>query len=83
VTPRGLVTAYEYFERLFCLHLQVQNKCREDMISVYGQTARTVVTQIGGREGAEEIRLEPAAGVSRQYESSRGQTEFLPQLLLP
>jgi hypothetical protein len=45
-------------------------------------TARIVVIQIGGRERAEEIQSEPAAGVRRKYESSRGQTEFSPQPLL-
>ena len=32
---------------------------------------------------AEEIWSAPAAGVSRQYESSRGETEFSPQLDQP
>jgi len=32
---------------------------------------------------AEEIRSAPAAGVSRQYENSRGETEFSPQPDLP
>ena len=53
------------------------------MISVYGQSSENVCTQIGGWERAEEIRSEPAAGVSRKHESSRGQTEFSPQTFLP
>ena len=53
------------------------------MISVCGHTAKNVVTQIGGREWAEEIGSEPATDVSRKYESSRGQTEFSPQPVLP
>jgi len=53
------------------------------MISVYGHTARNVVTDIGGRKTVEEIRSVPAAGVSRKYESSRGQTEFSPQPVVP
>jgi len=53
------------------------------MISVYRHTARTVVTRIDGRERAEEMWPEPAAGLSRKYEGSRSQTEFSPQTLLP
>jgi len=53
------------------------------MISVYGNTVKNVVNQIGGRKTAEEIKAEPAACVSRKYESSRVQTEFSPQSLLP
>jgi hypothetical protein len=48
------------------------------MLSVYRHAAKNVVTQIGGRKTAEEIRSEPAAGVRRKYESSRGQTELSP-----
>ena len=46
------------------------------MISVYGHTARAVVTQIGETEMAKEIRSEPTACVIIKYESSRGQNEF-------
>jgi len=52
------------------------------MVSVYGNIAKNVVTQIAGRETAEEIRSEPAAGVSRKYDSNRDQTELSPQPLL-
>jgi hypothetical protein len=52
------------------------------MISVYGHTAKNVVTHISGRKTAEEIRSEPAAGVSSKYEGSRGQTKFLAQQIL-
>jgi hypothetical protein len=55
----------------------------EDMISVYGHSAKNVVTHIRGTERAQGTVSEPAAGVSRKYESSRNQTEFLPQLILP
>jgi hypothetical protein len=78
----SLITPYEYFEALFCLHLQVQNKYGDGMISVYGHTVKNVITQIGGRERAEDICSEPAAVVSRQYESSRGETGFSPQPIL-
>jgi hypothetical protein len=60
-----------------------KNKLIVDMICEYGQSAKNVVTHIGGRERAQESRSEPAAGVSRKYESSRGQTEFSPQPILP
>jgi hypothetical protein len=52
------------------------------MIRVYEHTAKIVDTQIDGRERTEEIRSEPAAGVRRKYESSRGHTELSPQLIL-
>jgi len=61
VTPCSLITAYEYFEGLFCLRLQVQNKCGEDIIGVYGHTARTKVTQTDGRE----VRGNPVKASSR------------------
>jgi hypothetical protein len=53
------------------------------MIREYEHTAMIAVIQIFGRERAEEIRSEPAAGVRRKYESSRGQNEFSPQPFLP
>jgi len=53
------------------------------MISVYGHNARNVVTQVGGRKTVEEIRSEPAAGVSRKYESSKGQMEIFPNHFFP
>jgi len=58
-------------------------KCIGDMIRLYGHTAKHIVTHIRGMEKAQETRSEPAAGVSRKYESSRVQTEFSPQLILP
>jgi len=42
-------------------------KCVGDMISVYGHTAKNIVTHIRRTERAQETRSEPAAGVSRKY----------------
>jgi hypothetical protein len=52
------------------------------MTAVYGHTAKNVVIQIHGRKTAEKIRSEPAAGLSRKYDSSRGQNGFSDQPLL-
>lgn len=47
VTLSSLITAYECFEGIFCLHLKVQNKWIEDISSVYGHTARALVIRMG------------------------------------
>jgi hypothetical protein len=52
------------------------------MFRVHEHTAKIVDTQIDGTERTEEIQSEPAGGVRRNYESSRGQTELSPQPLL-
>jgi hypothetical protein len=71
LTPYSVTTTYKYFEGLFCPHFKLQNKWGEGMSIVYRHTARTVVTQIRGREKAEEMWSEPATVLSRKYDSSR------------
>jgi len=53
------------------------------MISVYGHTARTVVSHIEGRERAEEMRPEPPAGLSRNMRAAEVKLNFHPKNSCP
>jgi len=53
------------------------------MISVYRHTAKTVVTGIGGRERAEEMRSEPPAGLSRNMRAAEVKLNFHPNHSCP
>jgi hypothetical protein len=49
VTPCSLITAYEYFERLFCVHLQVQNVVMAWLVYTDKLQGLSSLTSAGGR----------------------------------